>query len=132
MPFQFQKFTDVRSSYAARVTIRQTGQLGFNGGAIRRFKLKDYRFAVLYWDPERRAIGIEPSEIECEGAIELKATDSNNYLRAKNFLDLYEIDYSRSHRYELRRDEQTGFLYFELDKELESDLEEETEANGVA
>lgn len=118
MPFNFEKFTDVEASYAARITIRQTGQFGFNVGAINRFKINDYSFCVLYYDAQQRAIGLELVKETCEGAIEIKKSDSNTYLRAKNFCDRFAIDYSDSHRYELKQDLDTGLLYFELEKEM--------------
>ena len=67
--FKFEKFTDPASSYDAKVSIRQTGQFGFNAGAVNKFRLSDYGFVVLYFDTENRAIGIELKAEQCEGSL---------------------------------------------------------------
>ncbi|NOY42023.1 MAG: hypothetical protein GXP26_09320 [Planctomycetes bacterium] len=115
MQFNFEKFTDVDASFTARVTIRQrTGQIGFSSGAINLFSLQNYEFYVLYFDAESKVVGIEPAKEKVEGSMQIKQKPSNTYLTAKNFLDKYGIDYTESHRYELKRDDQSGFLYFKL------------------
>jgi hypothetical protein len=123
MKFKFEKFTDTDTSFAARVTIRRTGQIGFNTGAINSFGVRDAEYCILYFDPENRVVGMELTKEKCEGAIQIKKSDANTYVRAKNFCDRYTIDYSKSHRYELKRESATGFLYFELDREQAADEE---------
>lgn len=116
MAFNFKKFTAIDTSFDAKVTIRKTGQIGFNSGAINSFKIRDYDYAVLYFDAEYRAVGIGLMQ-KCEdGAIPLKKGTANTYLRAKNFCDCYHIDYSESRRYSLKRDEDSGLFYFCLDE----------------
>ena len=119
MPFNFVKFTDPDSSFAARITVRQTGQLGFNAGAINRYKINDFAFCVLFFDEEQKVIGLQLVNEQTEGAIEIKKSESNTFVRGKSFCDRYGIDYSESHRFELKREEkENGLLYFELGKEL--------------
>ena len=118
MAFNFQKFTETGSSFAARITVRQTGHFGFNVGAINRFSIADYEFVVLYFDPDQRVIGMELRKEPTENSIEIKKSDSNTFIRAKNFCDRYGIDYRGSHRFELRKDDETGYLYFDLRNEL--------------
>ncbi len=125
MGFNFERFTDTDSSFAARVTVRQrTGQIGFNTGAINRFKIRDYKFAILYFDEHEKAVGIELTNEMQGGAIEIKQSRSNTYIRGKNFCDLHGIDYKSVHRLELRKDEETGFLFFRLGEEIKSAAEE--------
>lgn len=114
MGFNWIPFTDTETSFAARVTIRQTGQFGFTSGAVNRFKLNDYMYAVLYFDESQRAVGIELTNFKKPGAIEIKKSSSNTYLRSKNFCDKYGIDYSKASRYCLREDGRNTFLYFLL------------------
>lgn len=114
MPFKFEKFADTETSYDAKVSIRRTGQFGFNTGAANKYNLNDYPYVVLYFDSERRAIGIELQKERVEGALDLNRNPSNIYIRSKNFCDRFGIDYSSASRYPLRKDEETGFLVFEL------------------
>jgi hypothetical protein len=122
--FKFEKFVDTDKSFSARVTIRQrTGQFGFNAGAINLHKVRDFKFAVLYFDRESQVVGIGlTNEIET-GAIEIKQAASNTYVRAKNFCDKYGIDYSESHAHELKKQEESGLLYIELERKEEPEEE---------
>jgi len=118
MKFSFERFTETDTTFSARVTIRRTGQIGFNAGAINSFRVKDYDFCVLYFDAKHKVVGMELTKEALEGSIRIKKSDTNTYVRAKNFCDRFGIDYSKSQRYELRKDPETGFLYFELEKPI--------------
>jgi len=126
MKFQFEKFIQTSASFDAKATIRQkTGQIGFSAGAVNRFEIGKFSHAVLYFDRESRVIGIKLVEAEEEGAIPINSRPSNTYLTAKNFLDKYAVDYSKSHRHELEVDEESGLLF------LSADADEQAEENEV-
>lgn len=127
MGFAWVPFTETDTSFAARVTIRQTGQFGFTSGAINRHGIGDYTYAILYFDEQRRAIGIELTNEQKPGAIPIKKSPSNTYIRGKNFCDRYGIDYSKAYRFNLSEDKESGFLYFVLDDAEESEEDTETE-----
>lgn len=115
MGFKFQKFTEVDDSFAAKVTIRQrTGQLGFSSGSINRFGINDYKYIVLFFDNDNRVVGLSPEKENVEGAIEIKHRPGNTYVTAKNFLDKFDIGYADSTRYELKKDRESGLLFFRL------------------
>lgn len=119
MSFKFEPFEDTETSFAAKVTIRQrTGQLGFTAGAQNLYKIKEYNFCKFYFDHQRHVVGLEMTTDEKSGSVVIKKGETNTYVRAKNFLDRFGVDYRESHRYDLRKDEESGFLYFELEKEL--------------
>lgn len=115
MPFNFQRFTDTDSSFSAKVTIRKTGQLGFNLGAINLYSIRAYDYCVLYFDLEDRVVGIELTNDKCEGAVEIKKNEANTYVRAKNFCDRFQIHYTESHSHGLEKDHESGFLFFRID-----------------
>jgi len=116
MGFSFEKFTETETSFDARVTIRRTGQIGFNAGAKNSYNIGDYEFVVLYFDREKRAVGLELTNEQVPGAITRKKSAANTYVRAKNFCDRYQMDYSESRKFALRKDAETGYLYFCLDE----------------
>jgi hypothetical protein len=122
MAFNFVKFTDTETSFAATVTIRSTGQIGFSAGALNLYKIGDYGHCILYFDQDRRVVGMELTAQNCEGAMPIKKAASNTHLRAKNFCDRFGINYEKSRRYRLKKDAESGFLYFELENE-EADVE---------
>lgn len=134
MAFNFVRFTDTGVSFCARVTIRQrTGQIGFNSGSINRYGIRKYKYAVLYMDEEQQVVGIELANAEADGAVEIKQQRSNTYIAAKSFLDKFAVDYSVSRRFDLRKDDATGFLYFELrsgEKDKETDSNEKAALPG--
>lgn len=118
MSFNFEKFTDPDSPYDAKVSIRRTGQFGFNSGAVNKYRLKEYASVVLYYDAKRSAVGIEPrKDNECEGALDLNLNPANCFVRAKNFCDRFGIEYDRARRFSLKKDDESRFLYFEIGEE---------------
>lgn len=123
MPFQFERFTETDKSFAARVTVRQNGQLGFNEGARNAFDLHKFGFGVLFFDRGARVVGIvltnSPSE---DGAIPLRADPKNSYLPAKGFLEKYGIAFEKAQRFELKRDGE--YLVFNLGEPLGGASEE--------
>jgi hypothetical protein len=128
MKFKFEKFVETDSSFAAKVTIRQrTGQIGFNAGAINRFRVNDYKYVVLYFDPSERVVGIQLVRSEEPGSIQISKKQSNTYVTAKNFFDKFGIDYSHSHRHDLEQDTESGFLYFSTKMSAESITEDDSD-----
>ena len=139
MKFKFEKFVETDSSFAAKVTIRQrTGQIGFNSGAMNRFKVNEFKYAILYFDPSERVVGIQLVTAEEPGSIRISKKQSNTYVTAKNFFDKYGIDYSQSHRHDLEQDLESGFLYFgtqlsaeTITEDVSDEVEPLSEASGV-
>lgn len=128
--FNFEKFTEVDASFTPRVAIRQNGQIGFSSGAVNKYKIDQFSYCVLYFDADSRVIGVSLEKEEVEGAIAIRSTKANTYIRAKNFLEKYRVDYSSSSRYELMDEKESGILYFELTEESEAS-EEEKDAGDV-
>jgi hypothetical protein len=129
MQFNWVPFTETNKSFAARITVRQTGQFGFTSGAINCFKIKDRTYAYLFFDPQRRAVGIKLSDDNGRGAIQInKKNDSNVHLRAKNFCDKHKIPTDKARRFELKEDKAGEMLYFCLD-DGEDEPEEEAQTN---
>lgn len=129
MAFEFVRFTETDTPFAARVTIRRTGQIGFNTGALNRFQIKNANYAVLYFDAKSQAVGIELTDQVVPGAIEIKKSPANTYLRSKNFCDRFGIEYASSRRFELKKDLESNLLYFELGRELESEAGSDDESS---
>ena len=130
--FKFEKFTETDSSFSSKVTIRQrTGQIGFNSGSVNRFHVDQFRFAVLYFDSENQVIGVELTNTEQMGAIEIKKRTSNTYISGKNFLDKYGIDYSESHKYPLEKEEGEEMLFVDLRAEEDAGKQEKQAENVI-
>jgi hypothetical protein len=98
MPFE--KFIMTGRSYRPKISIRTNGQIGFNLGAIKKFSLNKYKYAILFFDRENKQIGIKLTNTEEEGTCKLQVRKSNAAISGKAFLDYYSIDYSKTTRYE--------------------------------
>jgi hypothetical protein len=91
----FVRFTDVGTKgHRPRVSIRTNGQLGFNRGAVKRFELSKFLYAVLFYDPVEMRIGIKLTDNADEpGASKLRVKAHNAYMAARSFLDSNKIEY---------------------------------------
>lgn len=97
---QFERFTNTGTSYRPKASIRSAGQIGFSVGAIRRFGLEKYNYAVLFFDSKNQVIGIKPTNEPEEGANKLKVRNSGADVTAKAFLQYYEIPHEETRQYD--------------------------------
>ena len=112
----FERFTLTGKSYRPKISIRSNGQIGFNQGAIERFGLNNYKFAVLFYDRDQKIIGIKLTNQDEDGACTLQVRKSNAAISAKAFLDYFDINYSKTKRYDAKYDEQEKMITAELNK----------------
>lgn len=97
----FERFTKTGRSYAPKISIRSNGQLGFNFGAIEKFQLGNFAYAILFYDKQSKMVGIKlTNDKEDEGACKLRVHNKNASIAAKSFLDYYSIPYSKTARFE--------------------------------
>lgn len=82
-----------KKGYEPRVSIRSNGQIYFNLGAIIRFKLKEHKYAQLFYDKDMRKIGVKPINDEsAKGKMNLIVRkDQSSWVSAKTFFDFYQI-----------------------------------------
>lgn len=111
----FERFIETGRSYKPKISIRGNGQIGFNFGAIKRFVLENYEYAVLFYDKETQRIGIKLTNEKEEGISKLKVRKSSAAVSAKSFLDYYEIEYGGSVRkFDIYWDEAAEMLIADL------------------
>ena len=103
---QFERFTEIGRGYAPKVSITRSGLIGLNQGAVRRFRIEDYEYAVLYFNRADEQIGIGLTNDENEqGACKIRKRTSGADVSAKAFFDFYGIDYESTNRYDARWDD---------------------------
>ncbi|MFQ5730096.1 MAG: hypothetical protein ACE5GN_07025 [Waddliaceae bacterium] len=110
----FERFTKVGVSYKPRISIRANGQFGFTAGAVKKFHLNDYKFAVLFYDKEASRIGIKLTNEPEEGICRLQVKSTNAFLSARAFLDYYGIDYGETKRYDAEWSEEDEMVVIAL------------------
>lgn len=82
------------------VTVLKTGQLYLNT-PFKRIHFPKHNAAFLYFDEERKMIGLEPTN-DISGAKIGKQGDRGYAISVKSFLRYYRVNYKISHRYLIR------------------------------
>ena len=91
----FRKFTEVGRSFVPKISIRANGQIGFNNGSVKRFKLLDFSHVVAYYNSEQKKIAMQfTNDGEAEGAMKIIKNEKNYFFSGKSFLDFHTIDYN--------------------------------------
>jgi hypothetical protein len=95
----FEKFTQTGQRFKPKISIWEGGQIGFNQGAMKRFNLDNFQYAVLYFDREKNRIGIKfMNDEKEEGSIKFNHRKTGGVISGKAFLDFYGIDYSKTRK----------------------------------
>lgn len=112
----FEKFVKTGRGYAPKVSIWMGGQIGFNQGAVERFNIRSFQYAVLFYDKNERKIGfIFTNEAE-EGANKITKGKTGAFVSAKTFLDYYGINHDKTERYSLYYDDKNELYVIDLKK----------------
>jgi hypothetical protein len=114
MPFE--KFTQTRHRFKPKLSIwGKGGQIAFNQGAIDRYNLRNYQYAILFFDREKNRMGIKFTNNENEeGAIKFKIRTTGGVIPGKAFLDYYGIDYSETKNYDVEFDKENDLYIVNL------------------
>lgn len=104
MDFNFERFTNVNSSYAPKVSIRNTGQIGFSQGLMKRVGVDERDWYVaLFYDKRHQAMGLKFTDnAEDIGLVKVQKRETTasdgtvnigGHISAKSFLDYYGIPF---------------------------------------
>jgi hypothetical protein len=113
----FERFTKTGRGYKPKVSIWSSGQIGFNSGSVVRNDLDKYKYAILYFDKDTRRIGVEFTNDEGENNLVKTINRSGGVsFSARAFLDYYDIDYSKTKKYDVEYDENDNLYVIPLDQ----------------
>jgi len=104
----WERFTDIGRSMNPKISIRGNVQIGLNTAAIDKFKLKDYKYAVLFFNNSNRWIGIRLTNDHTEeGACKLRVRDDDKgaHISAKSYIAKYKLSDLSVKRFEASWDE---------------------------
>jgi len=117
----FEKFDGGKRSFAPKVSIRKNAQIAISTGAVREYGFRDeqsnlnYKYFILYFNPEAKKIGLKPASKESGGAIKARDhTTGEIQIAAKTFLDRYGIPYDETRRFPLEYNEEKDFYVIDL------------------
>ena len=94
MQYNFKKHEDVHGRFETRISITGVNSFGFPAKFYADNNLKDYKYVVLFWDADNKAIGIQFSNDEQEKS-KLSLVKSSKYgasLSAKSFFTKNALD----------------------------------------
>lgn len=66
MDYNFQKFENTHGRYESRITITGSRSIGFPTTFYKENKIENYKYVILFYDPEQKALGIQFSNNEDE------------------------------------------------------------------
>jgi hypothetical protein len=114
----WKRFTKTRSrSFVPKVGIWARGQIGFNKGAVEKYKLEQYDYVVLFFDEEQRRIGIKlTTDAKEEGATKVTKRQSAISFSANAFLNTFEIDHEKTRKYDVGFNQEEGMFIIQLEK----------------
>lgn len=111
----FERFTQTGRSFAPKVSIWSRGQVGFNNGAVTRFGLEKFDYAVFMFDKDEQKIGLLFTTDKAEaGAVKLNKRTTGISVGAKSFLDYCGIDYSTTKQYDFSYDKENNLYVISL------------------
>src|SRR3989338_3972893 len=113
MSFSFEKFENRHARHEDRITVTKSNTIGFPSQFYHKNGIKDFKYAVLFWDAANSAIGINftNDETEKKNAF-LIARSKDGYggsISARSFFRHYGIDPMTYYgRYNWQKESQAG------------------------
>ena len=115
----FKRFTKTGRVYTPIVSIWQRGQIGFNRGAVEKFKINDFDYAILYFDEDEKKIGVQFTKDSTEeGACKITKGKTSSFLSAKPFLTYYDIPLDTTARFGVEYDSDNDMYIINLNKPI--------------
>jgi hypothetical protein len=106
MDYNFVKHTQVNKRFEERITVTRSRHIGFPTQFYIDNKLADYKFAVVFYDKEKNAIGIKFTSTKEEGAITIARHNNayGGYISATSFFKYNRINTKKyAGRYEYKK-----------------------------
>lgn len=105
----FKKYIHKGRSYTPKVGIRKNGQIQFNSGAVQKYSLDVYKYAMLFISNDNKRVAIRFTNNEKEsGLFPIQKRAGSFCFSARTFLGLYEINRDETENF--------NFLWIERDK----------------
>lgn len=112
---EFEKFKYGGISHKPKASIRKSGMFGLNFALIKKYKIKDFKYVVFYYDKKRKVIGLKFTNDENEeGKLKMSIGEKSTSFSGKAFLDYYNINYKTLKRYEVEWDKDREMILIEL------------------
>jgi len=112
----FERFTKAGRFYTPKASIWTRGQIGFNQGAVDKFKLMDFDYAVLFYDKDEKKVGVQFTNDASEsGVTKVVKGKTGVFVSARSFVNYYDIPHAKTKKYDVNYDEDNQMYVFEHD-----------------
>jgi hypothetical protein len=114
-PMAFEKFTEKARSFRPKLSVRSNSTIGLNAPAVTKFKLKDVKCVVLFYDRDEKRIGMQPTiNPEEDGAHPLNLSKTGAWVSARRFLDYFGLSTAETKRYDAGWDDHDKMIVAKL------------------
>lgn len=129
----FEKFEHHGGRFSAKASIRSNGSIGLSQGAVMKFGLdKGEWYASLYYDRNKRVVGIMPTQDADESGVVRIVTKAvlganglpsyTSFISAKSFFEYYDISIPKGARsFPIEKNDLYGMLLIDLTREGQGD-----------
>jgi len=98
-----------------KATIRPSGLISFDAVSVETFGLTKYSHAVLFFDKNRKLVGVVPTKKADEaGALPLSRRRKSVSLKAPQFFDRYAVSFARPQRFDVSLDQTVGMMLISI------------------
>jgi hypothetical protein len=126
----FKKYMHKGRSFTPQVIIRKNGVIAFNAGAVTKYDLDMYKYAILYISEDLRRVAVKFTNNEKEsGRLGVQRRPGNFQISARTFFGLYDIDWSENRNIDFTWDKAERTAIFRV-KELPDDKERVHKVEG--
>jgi hypothetical protein len=113
----FEQFTKTGRGYTPKASIWMRGQIGFNRGAVEKFRIRDFEYAMLFYDKETDRIGIKfTNDSKMEGIAKLAKSAASAFISARAFLQYYDIPHDKTTKYDIAYDKESELYVIDMQK----------------
>ena len=115
MPFE-KYIPESKSKKKPLARIRPSGLISFDGEAVENFDLEGTDFAILFFDKQRKILGIQPTKSgEDSGALKLSKRRNSMAVKAPEFFARYNLVIDAPKTFPVRR-KADGMLVLDLSR----------------
>jgi len=99
LDYDLEPFVTTGQGHKKRISIRKSGQIGINVGAVKEYDLKQYEGFIFHYSREDKVVGLEPTDDKSRpGFITAREHNEEIQVSAKSFFDHYDIPYDETRR----------------------------------
>jgi len=111
----FKRYEHKGRSFTPKVTIRKNGVLAFNSGAVHKYDLDVYEYAILYISNDWKRVAVEfTNDAKKGGLLGIQKRPGNFQISARTFFGLYEIDWSENRNFDFTWDKEKKIATFRV------------------